>query len=402
MRSQLGDRPGFPDISRSAATKFVVLIGVASLFSDFTYEGARSITGPFLATLGASGAVVGVVAGFGELIGYGLRLLSGYLADKTRRYWTIVVLGYALNLLAVPLLALAGRWEIAAVLIVAERMGKAVRTPARDVMLSHASDRIGRGWGFGLHEALDQIGAIIGPLAVAAILYFKGGYEASFALLLIPALVCIAVIFSAMVLYPNPHDLGTAAIKLESKGFSRVFWLYVVGVGLIAAGYADFALAAYHFKKLSVVPDNWIPIFYAVAMGVDAVAALVFGRLFDRIGLSAFIAATMLSLLFAPLVFLGGFHPALAGMALWGVGMGAQESIMRAAVASMVPRNRLGLAFGTLNTGYGLLWFAGSLVMGILYDISINWLVAFSVAVQLSSVPMLLIANRNLRASVSS
>ncbi len=384
-------------ISKSAATKFVVLIGVASLFSDFTYEGARSITGPFLATLGASATVVGVVAGFGELIGYALRLVSGYLTDKTGRYWTIVLLGYALNLFAAPLLALAGRWDVAAVLIIAERMGKAVRTPARDVMLSHASDRIGRGWGFGLHEALDQIGAIIGPLSVAAILYFKGGYETSFALLLIPALICLAVIFSAMVLYPNPHDLGTAAVKLESTGFSRIFWLYVVGVALIASGYADFALAAYHFEKLSIVPDHWIPVFYAIAMGVDALAAIILGRLFDRIGLWAFILATMLSLLFAPLVFLGGFYLALAGMAMWGVGMGAQESIMRAAVASMAPRERLGFAFGTLNAAYGLLWFMGSLLMGILYDFSIGWLVAFSIAAQLVSVPVLLIVNRGLR-----
>ena len=175
------------DISRPAAIKFVVLIGVVSLFSDFTYEGARSITGPFLAVLGASATAVGVIAGFGELIGYALRLASGYFADKTKKYWTLVFLGYGLNLLAVPLLALAGHWPIAAALIVAERMGKAIRTPARDVMLSCASDQIGRGWGFGLHQALDQTGAVLGPLAVAAVLYYKGGYETGFALLLIPA-----------------------------------------------------------------------------------------------------------------------------------------------------------------------------------------------------------------------
>lgn len=402
MGNQSRDSAPCPNISKSAATKFVVLIGVASLFSDFTYEGARSITGPFLATLGANATAVGVVAGLGELIGYALRLVSGYLTDRTQRYWTIVLVGYALNLLAIPLLALAGRWEIAAALIVAERMGKAVRTPARDVMLSSASDSLGRGWGFGLHEALDQIGAVMGPLAVAAILHFKGGYETSFGLLLIPAVICLVVIFSAMVLYPNPHDLGTASIKLEGKGFSRIFWLYVVGVGFIAAGYADFALAAYHFKKLSVAPDNWIPIFYAVAMGVDALAALVFGRLFDRVGLSAFIAAILLSFLFAPLVFMGGFYLALVGMALWGVGMGAQESIMRAAVASMVPRERLGFAFGVLNTGYGFLWFLGSVLMGLLYDFSVGWLTVFSVVAQLLSVPIMLIVTLNLRGAFRS
>jgi MFS family permease len=399
-RIVMGDRPlEMPtccEISKPAALKFVVLIGVVSLFSDFTYEGARSITGPFLALLGASAAAVGVVAGFGELIGYALRLASGYLADKTRQYWTIVFLGYGMNLLAVPLLALAGHWEIAAILMVLERMGKAIRTPARDVMLSCASDQIGRGWGFGLHEALDQIGAVLGPLVVAAVLYFKGSYQSGFALLLIPALIALAVLFTAYKLYPNPHDLESASVKIQSKGFPRAFWLYVVAIGCVAAGYADFPLVAYHFKKVNAIPDSWIPIFYAVAMGVDALAALLFGRLYDKRGFSVMIVAILLSALFAPLVFLGGFYWALAGMALWGIGMGAQESIMKAAVADLVPTNRLGFAFGVFNTGYGVFWFVGSALMGFLYDMSVSTVIVFSVISQLISVLILLAARKDL------
>ncbi|MCA1959301.1 MAG: MFS transporter [Desulfomonile sp.] len=382
------------DISTSAATKFVVLIGVVSLFSDLTYEGARSVTGPFLAVLGASGTVVGVVAGLGELVGYALRLASGYFADKTQRYWAIVFLGYGLNLLAVPLLALAGHWEVAAVLMVAERMGKAIRTPARDVMLSCASDTIGRGWGFGLHEALDQIGAICGPLVVAAVFFSRGTYEAGFALLLIPAVIALSVLFTAYRLYPRPHDLESAAIKLAGKGYPSFFWWYLAAIGCVAAGFADFPLVAYHFKKAASVPEHWIPIFYSVAMGVDAIAALIFGRIFDRIGIPVLIAAFVLSSLFAPLVFMGGFQAALVGMALWGVGMGAQESIVRAAIAGIVPRNRLGFAFGLFNTVYGVAWFAGSALMGTLYDISLIILVIFSVAAQLIAVPVILWSQR--------
>jgi len=390
MKNQLDAMPQSCDISASAATKFVVLIGVVSLFSDLTYEGARSVTGPFLAVLGASGTVVGIVAGLGELVGYALRLVSGYFADKTQKYWSIVFLGYGLNLLAVPLLALAGHWEIAAVLMVAERMGKAIRTPARDVMLSCASDSIGRGWGFGLHEAMDQIGAICGPLVVAAVFYSRGTYEAGFALLLIPALMALTVLFTAYKLYPRPHDLESATIKLEGKGYASSFWLYLAAIACVAAGYADFPLVAYHFKKAASVPEHWIPILYAVAMGTDAVAALVFGRIFDRIGIPVLIAAFVVSSLFAPLVFLGGFQAALIGMALWGVGMGAQESIVRAAIAEMIPRNRLGFAFGLFNTVYGVAWFAGSALMGILYDFSVGALVIFSVAAQLAAVPVIL------------
>ena len=171
------------------------------------------------------------------------------------------------------------------------------------------------------------------PPFVAGVLYLQGGYRTSFAILLIPALLALAVLLVARALYPRPRDLEVASAELKTKGFSRVFWLYLAAVSLIGAGYVDFPLISYHFEKLSVAPKVWIPVFYAVAMGVDALSALFFGYLFDRIGLSILLVASLLSSIFAPFVFLGGFYVALAGMALWGVGMGAQESIMRAAIA---------------------------------------------------------------------
>ncbi len=382
-------RPGNNrDIPKVRALKFVILLGVVSLFADMTYEGARSITGPYLAVLGASATAVGIVAGFGELIGYALRLVSGYISDRTGKYWTVTLVGYFVNLLAVPLLALAGRWEVAALLMIAERMGKAIRNPSRDAMLSHATQRIGRGWGFGLHEAMDQIGAILGPLIVALVLYVKGGYRISFAILLVPALLALVVLVVARGLYPRPRDLEVASSELRTGGFSRTFWLYLAAVSLIAAGYVDFPLISFHFEKLSVVPKVWVPVFYAVAMGVDALAALFFGRLFDRVGLSILIVVSLISSLFAPLVFLGGFYLALVGMALWGVGMGAQESIMRAAIAGMVPMDRRSTAYGIFNAGFGLFWFLGSALMGILYDVSVPSLIVFSVVMQLASVPL--------------
>ncbi|TEB09965.1 MFS transporter [Pelotomaculum propionicicum] len=376
------------------AWRLVILLGLVSLFADMTYEGARSITGPYLAVLGASATVVGIVAGFGELIGYGLRLVSGYFSDRTGKYWTITLLGYGLNLFVVPLLALAGSWEIAAILIVGERMGKAIRTPARDAMLSHATHTLGRGWGFGFHEAMDQVGAVSGPLIVAAVLYFKESYQTGFGILLVPALFALGVLITAKLLYPRPRDLEVNTPKIETQGLRRVFWLYLAAVGLVAVGYADYPLIAYHFKKVSIASDTWIPIFYAVAMGMDALAALIFGRLFDKIGISVLVFVSLLSSLFAPLVFLGGHFPALAGTALWGVGVGAQESIMRAAVAGMVPVDRRGTAYGVFNTGYGLLWFAGSVLMGVLYDISVPYLVAFSVLMQLASIPLFLLVRK--------
>lgn len=380
--------------SKESAFKFIILLGIVSLLADVTYEGARSITGPFLAILGASGTAVGIIAGFGELVGYALRFVSGYIADRTKKYWLITILGYTVNLLAVPLLALAGRWEVAAALMISERIGKAIRTPSRDAMLSHATKDIGRGWGFGIHEAMDQIGAMAGPLIVAAVLYVKGGYKTSFGILLIPAILALLTLLVARRLYPKPRDLEQKTVLLETKGFPRVFWIYLAAIAFVAAGYVDFPLIAYHFKKLSIASDNWIPVFYAIAMGVDALAALVFGRLFDLKGLSILIVASLISSLFAPLVFLGNFYFALLGIMLWGIGMGAQESIMRAAIAGMIPPDKRGSAYGLFNAGYGLFWFLGSAVMGIFYDISISALIAFSVIAQLASIPFFMMARR--------
>ena len=386
-------------ISAKTALRFVMMIGIVSLFADMTYEGARSINGPYLAILGASGTIVGVISGAGELIGYSLRLFSGYFSDETRKYWAITFLGYSINLIAVPLLALAGNWEIAAVLMVAERIGKGIRVPPRDAMLSYAASHMGRGWGFGLHEALDQTGAILGPLIVAAVVYFQGGYRTGYGLLLIPALLALGVLLTAIFLYRNPQDLEISQPNLQVQGFTRRYWTYVAAAMLVAAGFADFPLIAYHFQKASVASPALIPVLYSVAMGVDALAALAFGRLFDRLGVATLMIVAGLSALFAPMVFLGSLLPALLGMALMGVGVGAQESIMRAVVADMVTPERRGRAYGIFNATYGISWFLGSVLIGVLYDVSIPALVAFSMIMQLASIPVFYSVSKQIQSS---
>jgi MFS family permease len=313
-------------VPRRRAILFIVFLGIVSLFGDLTYEGARSITGPFLGALGLTATTIGIVAGLGELLGYGARLVSGYVGDRTGSYWAVTIAGYLLNLFAVPLLALAGAWQIAVVLIVAERVGRGIRSPVRDAMLSHAASQTGLGWGFGLHQALDQLGAVIGPLVVSLVLFVGSGYRTAFAWLLIPALLSMAVLLAARFLFPRPRDFELAPPPLEGTGFAPVFWVYIVAVAFIAAGYADFALIAYHFDKAQVMPAAWIPIVYAIAMAVDGLGALALGSLFDRIGIRTMILATIASAISAPLVFLGNFPLAVIGMACWGIGTGAQDS----------------------------------------------------------------------------
>jgi MFS family permease len=381
--------------SRQSAIRFIVAIGTISLFADVTYEGARSINGPFLGTLGASAAAIGITAGAGELIGYVLRLFSGAAADRTQRYWTFTIIGYCINLLAVPLMALANHWGIAAALIIAERAGKAIRTPARDVMLSQASKIVGRGWGFGLHEFMDQFGAFLGPLVVALVLKQAGHYSSAYALLAIPAGLALASMFTAIKLYPDSSRFEESQTHdLAGKKLPRAFWIYVIAAGLVAAGVVDYPLIAFHFHKTSLVSPAIIPVFYAIAMGVEGLMALLFGKLFDRIGTGALIVGVLLSAASTPLVFFGSWYVALVGMSLWGAGMGAQQTTLRARIADLVPAAKRGSAYGLFNTVFGILWFAGSSAIGILYGRSLGAAVVFAAAAQLAAIPLLLMVRR--------
>src|SRR5437867_7501777 len=219
-----------------SALHFVLIIGIANFFADFTYEGARGIVGPFLGSLGASAAIVGFVAGLGELMGYGLRSVSGYFADKSHRHWAFAFLGYAVNMLAVPALALAGSWPLAAGLVVSERVGRGIRKPTVEAMLSYAGKSIGAGWVFGLNEALDQAGATVGPLLVALILYLNGGFRTGFGVLLVPALLCLAILVAARLLHPRPHELEKdTGHTFATPNLTQTYRIYLVAGGLLAA-----------------------------------------------------------------------------------------------------------------------------------------------------------------------
>ena len=380
--------------SRSAL-HFVIIIGIANFFADFTYEGARGIIGPFLGSLGASAAIVGFVAGFGELMGYGLRSVSGYFADKSHRHWAFAFVGYVVNMLAVPALALTGRWPPAAGLVVAERVGRGVRKPTVEAMLSYAGRSIGAGWVFGLNEALDQAGATIGPLLMALVLYLNAGYRTAFSVLLIPALFCLAILVAARLLHPRPHELEEGAgHTLATTNLTRSYWIYLAAGALIAAGFADFAVIGFHFHKAKTIPENLIPVSYAVAMASSAVASIPLGRLFDRFGPNISLFAFLISAASAPLAFLGGSISALIGMILWGIGMSAQGSLLQAMLTGVIPPQKRSTAFGLFDTGYGIAWFIGSATMGLLYEKSILAVAAFSVILQLAALPILLVANK--------
>ncbi len=379
---------------------FIVLIGMVSLFSDMTYEGARSISGQYLEILGASAAVVGFIGGLGELLGYAIRYFSGRLADKTHKYWSLTIFGYFINLLSVPLIALFPHWQWAILPMVFERIGKGIRVPPKDAMLSFATKSVGRGWGFGIHEFLDQLGAVSGPIFVALILFLLGenNFRFAFSFLIIPAACAIGILFFSRFLYPVPSKLEVKLVELDSKGLPKLFWIYCFCVLGFAVGFLDFVLIAFHLEKTKLIAQPMIPILYAFTMGVDGVSALVFGRLFDKNGFIALLFAIVISVFANPLIFLtGSVYLIVVGMTCWGIGLGALESIIRAAVANIVPVSKRGSAFGIFNTLLGVFWFVGSFACGILYTFSPIYLVVFSVTAQLFSIASFLYFRNSLR-----
>lgn len=383
---------------RTRAFRLVFMMGLVSLFADMTYEGARSVTGPFLASLGASGLIVGVVAGFGELGGFGVRYLSGIFADRTGRYWLTTFAGYVVNLFSVPALALARTWPGAAGLIVAERLGRGLRKPASNAIVSYAGSQLGRGWVFGFREAMDQTGATIGPLLIAYILFVHGGFSRAFGVLVIPSVLSIAALVVAQRMFPVPRDLERTKKEPELPALSqrRAFWIYASAGACLAAGFADFALVSYHLSKAHVVANALIPILYAAAMLVGALCAPFFGRAYDRFGTLVVIVVFGLAALFAPLVFLGSFWIAIVGVLLWGLGMGAQDTLLPTIISELAPPERRASALGTFDGIYGVAWFAGSAAMGALYDVNVVWVVVFSLVTQIAlALPILALVRRN-------
>ena len=380
-------------LSAANAFKFVFILGIVNLFADMTYEGASSINGPFLGSLGASAAAIGIIAGVGEFLGYSLRFIAGYFADKTGKYWLITFIGYTINLLAVPALAWAGNWPVAAGLMVAERVGRAIRKPSVETMLSYTTETLGKGWVYGLNNALDQLGATLGPLLMALVLVLKGNYRTGYTVLLISALLAIATLAVARKFFPDPSKFEPRLIS-KTKGFSTSYWLYMAAGTCVAAGLVSFELISYHFSKTGAVTKQWIPLFFALAMGTDAIASLIFGKLFDRVGMPIVIIAFFLSSLFAPFVFFGNFPLALIGMVLWGIGFGAQDTLLKAIIAGILPDGKRNFAFGLFYTGYGSGWLVGSVTTGLLYSRSLPLVVAFSVVMQLISLPFFLVAKK--------
>ncbi|WGR71777.1 MULTISPECIES: MFS transporter [unclassified Bradyrhizobium] len=386
-------RPRAPSGFSSPAFVFVLTTGVVNLFGDITYEGGASINGPFMASLGASAAIVSITAGLGEFLGYALRLPAGYAADRTGRYWLITFVGYVINLFAVPAMALAGSWQFAAALVLAERIGRALRKPTVEAMLSYTTNELGKGWVYALNTALDEIGATLGPLLIALVLLLTGDYRTGYALLLISAMAALIALVVARVNFPLPSRLEQGRTA-PAEDLTPAYWLYMLAGALFAAGLMSFELISYHLSKSKVASEQWIPLMLAISTGFGVLASLAFGKLYDRFGLPIVITAVSISAAFAPFVFLGGFYLVLFGMLLWGIGYATQDTLLKAIVAEVLPEGKRNFAFGLYYAGYGVGWLVGSAATGVLYERYRITMIVFSIAAQLASVPIFVWARR--------
>lgn len=368
-----------------------IALSLLSLFADIVYEGARSIGGAYLNLLGAPALAAGILT-LGELLSNVMRLVGGVIAYKVpsgRVYWGLILLGYGLNVF-IPLLALTGSWELALLLFFLERLGKGVRAPARDVILSEVTTGFGRGKGFGIHELLDQIGAITGPLLVSAIIFLRGypaGYREAFWIMWVPTILALVMLLSAMIMYPRPKAVTEVGKRTSRRRLSPRFWIFMAGSMATMLGFLYWGVIAYYGQDAAnagLIAAGEIPIFYLVAMAVDAVIAVPIGILYDKIGSKSITVAPIAALLITPTLFgfsgRTGFYLAAV---FWGLAMGVVETVMRAAVADMTTVEVRSLAYGVYSFGFGLSWMIGGTLLAFLYQIGyINLMIAFCITAE--------------------
>ncbi len=398
---------------KTTALRLILLFGLISLLGDIIYEGARGVNGPYLETLGASAAIVGLVAGLGELLGYLIRLVSGYFSDKTRAHWFFTIFGYSF-LMVIPMLALTGIWQFAAIFMVLERIGKGIRSPAKDTILSQATKQVGTGFGFAIVEFLDQIGATIGPLIFTFFFMSIGpgeksiaDYQYGYSLMWFPFVVLMMVLFTAFFMVKNPEELETSIVKKpQPDKITRTFWLYCIFTFVTTLGFLNFAIIGYHLKANAIVTDAQIPLLYALAMAVDAVIGLVIGKWYDKLktrhnnehaGLLLLIFIPILTATIPLFSLSPGLTFILIGVTLWGIVMGTHETIMKAAIADITSIRKRGTGYGIFNMLYGIAIFIGSAAAGFLYDYSITLLVVLMIVVEVAAVPLFFLLRREVR-----
>ncbi|MGI6744000.1 MAG: MFS transporter [Eubacteriales bacterium] len=401
----------------SPAVTVIIIFGVISMLGDIVYESARSANSQYLNLLGISAAKVGLVFGIGEFLGYALRLFAGVMSDKSGRHWIFMFIGYGM-LISVPLMGLTMNWSLLVILMLMERIGKALRNPAKDTVLSGvAENQVGIGFAFGLQEALDQLGAFLGPLVFTAVFYFAGKsetaeYQTGYKVLIIPFAILMLFLFFAYKKITSSQLLPAARHKeFKNEKLEPVFWKYTIFTFFCTAGFVNFSTIGYHLKAEGLMSDGNITLLYSLAMLVDAVAALIVGKAYDNLkkktgkktgGILVLAIIPLITVLLPLLTLSDNVGLIVAGMIFFGIVMGTHETIMRSSIADITPYRKRGTGYGIFNSAYGLALLSGSALMGLFYDLKLTPLIiAFSVAAEIIAVVIFLNINKTIRATDS-
>ena len=393
----------------------IIIFGIISLLGDMVYESARSANSQYFNLLGINAAQVGLIFGIGEFLGYFLRLIAGILSDKSGKHWLFIFIGYGM-LIAVPLMGLTMNWDILVILILAERIGKSLRNPAKDTILSAvAENQVGTGFAFGLQEALDQIGAFTGPLIFTLVFYFTAEngvaqYQLGYKLLLIPFIALM--FFVTFAYFKTERENLIPSIKRKefyTENLRPTFWIYTAFTFFCTLGFVNFSVIGYHLKANNLLSDGNITLLYSCAMIVDAITALVIGRAYDQMkkkaktktgGLLVLIAVPFITLLIPFLTLSTSTTMIIIGMIIFGIVIGTHETIMRSAIADIAPFSKRGTGYGIFNTSYGLALLGGAALMGWLYDLNrIGIIIVFTCATQVIALLLYLKMNRMVRVS---
>ena len=368
-----------------------IALGTVSLFADWTYEGGRSVLGPYFNLLSASAVVVGA-ATLGDFLGYLVRGVGGLAAHRlrtSRAYWGLVIVGYGVNLFAVPLLAFAGNWEVALTLVLLERTGKGLRTPVRDTILAEVTEGIGRGKGFGLHEVMDQLGAVAGPAFVTWSLIASGGnYRITYEYLAIPAVIALSLIAIAFVSHPKIKAATSGSAERRELG--KGFWMYTLSMSLLGAGFMHWILIGYFLNTSRSVGGVLVGFTYLIAMLSDAIIAFPSGYLYDKYGPKTLVVAPALALT-AAAIFLtpAGINALIVGSIVWGILMGLYETNMRVVIADISSPGTRAFAYGVYGTVFGVSWGAGNLIMSFIFSTYKPLLLPYIISLETASTAML-------------
>lgn len=376
------------NLLKRRAFQLIFLFGMISMLGDISYEGARSINGAYLKLLNADPIIVGFIFGIGEFLGYGIRLFSGFISDKTQSYWFFTILGYSL-IISVPLLSFSNSWQIAVLLMILERIGKGIRSPAKDTIVSFASKQVGTGLGFGITELIDQVGAFLGPLiftlfflsikSKVELIHYQKAYELSW----IPFFILILILIFAFIKFSNPIEFeNTKKLKFNLYS-SKVFWFYLLFIFFTTLGFINFGIIGYHLKAKEFVNDFQIPLLYGIAMFFDAITGIIVGKIYDNIKnknnqnyseTKILVFIPIFTLIGIVLLFAENLFFVYLGVIFWGIVMGFHETIMKAIISDLTDINQRGMGFGIFHIVYGFSFLIGSTLTGYMYKISISWL----------------------------